>query len=71
MERESYDNHKLLLFVKDGMSEEWKCRHDKVEFIGEQKGEVGVNKYFKCLRCGSVLILSEDGVLYEVSAGGR
>ena len=53
------------------MSEEWKCRHDKVEFIGEQKGEVGVNKYFKCLRCGSVLILSEDGVLYEVSAGGR
>jgi uncharacterized protein CbrC (UPF0167 family) len=48
------------------MSEEWRCSHDKIELIGEQKGGKGANKYFKCLKCGSVLILSEEGVLYEV-----
>ena len=44
------------------------CPHDKVELIGEQKGEHGVNKYFRCQICRNVLILSEDGVLYEVLA---
>jgi len=50
------------------MSEGWRCSHDRVELLGEQKGEKGVNKYFKCLTCGNVLILSEEGVLYEVPA---
>jgi ribosomal protein S26 len=43
-----------------------KCPHSKVELLGEQKGERGANKYYKCLKCGNVLVLSEDGVLYEV-----
>jgi hypothetical protein len=42
------------------------CSHGDVELLGEQKGDKGVNKYFKCLKCGSILILSEEGVLYEV-----
>ncbi|MEM3565265.1 MAG: hypothetical protein QXK47_00385 [Candidatus Bathyarchaeia archaeon] len=46
------------------MSEE--CPHDKTEFLGEQKGEKGVNRYYRCLKCGRVLILSENGVLYGV-----
>ncbi len=53
------------------MSEGWKCPHDRIELIGEQKGEKGVNKYFKCLTCGNVLILSEEGELYEVPAAKR
>jgi ribosomal protein S26 len=44
-----------------------KCNHDKLEFLGDQKGDKGVNKYFKCQKCGNILILSEDNVLYEVS----
>jgi hypothetical protein len=48
------------------MPVEEKCPHEKVELLGEQKGEKGTNKYFKCQRCGNVLILSEEGVLYEV-----
>ena len=40
-----------------------------VELLGEQKGERGLNRYFRCLKCGSVLILSEEGVLYEVPKG--
>ena len=43
-----------------------KCSHGEVELLGEQKGEKGVNRYYRCLKCGSVLILSEEGILYEV-----
>jgi ribosomal protein S26 len=45
---------------------ETECSHGEVKLLGEQKGEKGTNKYFKCLKCGNVLVLSEDGVLYEV-----
>lgn len=44
-----------------------KCSHEEVEFLGEQKGERGVNRYYRCLKCGNALILSEEGILYEVS----
>ncbi|MCS7115664.1 MAG: hypothetical protein RMJ15_03045 [Nitrososphaerota archaeon] len=47
------------------MSEK-KCSHGEVELLGEERSERGVNKYYKCLKCGSVLVLSEDGTLYEV-----
>ncbi|MEM0010143.1 MAG: hypothetical protein QW424_06790 [Candidatus Bathyarchaeia archaeon] len=43
-----------------------KCQHGEVELLGEQRGERSVNKYFRCLKCGNILILSEDNVLYEV-----
>jgi ribosomal protein S26 len=49
--------------MKEGIKE---CNHGDVELLGEQKGEKGVNRYFRCLKCGSVLVLSEEGVLYEV-----
>ncbi|MCS7096814.1 MAG: hypothetical protein RMK50_07140 [Nitrososphaerota archaeon] len=45
-----------------------KCSHGEVEFLGEQSGDKGVNRYYKCRKCGAVLVLSEDGVLYEVTA---
>ncbi|MEM2212899.1 MAG: hypothetical protein QXQ28_04775 [Candidatus Nezhaarchaeales archaeon] len=44
-----------------------KCLHGEVEFLGEQRGEKGVNRYYRCLKCGSVLILSEEKVLYEIA----
>jgi len=43
------------------------CSHGKVELLGEQKGEKGVNRYYRCLKCGDILILSEEGILYEVT----
>ncbi|MEM2093607.1 MAG: hypothetical protein QXY34_00130 [Candidatus Bathyarchaeia archaeon] len=49
-------------------SSESKCSHGEVEFLGEQRGDRGVNRYYKCRKCGVVLVLSEDGVLYEVPA---
>lgn len=42
------------------------CLHGLVELLGVQKGEKGVNRYYKCLKCGAVLILTEDGVLYQI-----
>jgi len=45
---------------------EGECSHDEVELLGEQKGERGVNRYYRCLKCGSVLVLPEEGALYEV-----
>jgi hypothetical protein len=50
---------------------EGKCAHDKLEYLGDQKGERGVNRYYRCTRCGNVLILSEDGTWYEVPASKR
>ena len=52
-------------------SSELKCSHSEVELLGEQKGDRGVNRYYKCLKCGNVLVLSEDGFLYEVPKGEK
>jgi hypothetical protein len=42
------------------------CSHGKTQLLGEEKGEKTVNRYYKCLKCGSVLVLSEEGRLYEL-----
>jgi ribosomal protein S26 len=42
------------------------CIHGETMFLGEQKGEKGANRYYKCLKCGSILILSEEGVIYKI-----
>jgi hypothetical protein len=57
--------------MSSNTSSESKCSHSEVELLGEQKGERGVNRYYKCLKCGSVLVLSEDGILYEVPKGEK
>lgn len=64
-------NSKILVvtyfFLEVGRLGKEKCSHGEVEFLGTEKGEKGVNRYYKCSKCGSVLVLSEDeGVLYEV-----
>lgn len=45
---------------------EMECSHGEVEFLGEQKEERGSNRYYRCLKCGNILILSEEGTLYQV-----
>jgi hypothetical protein len=61
---------KLKFREDDPKSMEMECTHGDTELLGEQKGERGTNKYYRCLNCGRVLILSEDGVLYEVLGRG-
>jgi ribosomal protein S26 len=44
------------------------CLHEETEFLGEQKAEKGVNRYFRCKKCGSVIILSEDNIFFEIKS---
>ncbi len=44
------------------------CSHD-VHYLGEQKGEKGANRYYRCPKCGCVLVKSDDGVIYEIPKG--
>ncbi len=44
-----------------------KCSHGEVEFLGEERTTRGVNRYYRCLKCGVVLVLSDEGVLYKIS----
>ncbi|MGB9714531.1 MAG: hypothetical protein ACPLZC_06090 [Candidatus Bathyarchaeales archaeon] len=59
--------------MSDDKPSEQKCAHaeDDLEFLGEQKCEGGMNRYYRCLKCGSVIIVSRDGFLYEVPAAKK
>ena len=32
------------------------CRHESLEYVGEQKTDDGVNAYYKCKICGDLLV---------------
>ena len=34
------------------------CKHVSLEFMGEQKTEEGVNSYYKCKACGTLLVVT-------------
>ena len=55
-----------IFFIMIKMAAEEECSHNKVELIGVEKAEISLNRYFRCLKCGQILVLSESGELYEV-----
>ncbi len=34
------------------------CKHESLEYVGEQKTDVGVNSYYKCRSCGMMLVMT-------------
>ena len=48
-----------------------KCKHKNLELLGLEKGREGTNKYYKCLDCGTIFILSENKILYEISVNEK
>ena len=42
------------------------CSHDEVEYLGSEKTEESANKYYRCLKCRSVLVLSDQGIIYRI-----
>jgi hypothetical protein len=34
------------------------CRHETLAFVGEQRTEDGVNSYYKCKKCGALLVVT-------------
>jgi hypothetical protein len=41
------------------------CEHD-LHYVGEQKAEKGNNRYFRCSKCGSVIIRADNGSRFEI-----
>ncbi|MCS7129399.1 MAG: hypothetical protein NZ919_02000 [Candidatus Caldarchaeum sp.] len=35
------------------------CSHT-LEYLGDQKTDIGVNKYFRCVKCGDVFVQTAD-----------
>ncbi len=33
------------------------CKHESLEFVGEQKTDDGVNSYYRCKACGTLLVM--------------
>jgi hypothetical protein len=42
------------------------CRHESLEYVGEQKTDDGVNSYRRCKNCGMLLVMTPSGKLIGV-----
>jgi hypothetical protein len=42
------------------------CAHDDLEFLGSQRTDEGENKYFKCRRCGGVIVVTPQMKAYHI-----
>jgi hypothetical protein len=42
------------------------CRHESLEYIGDQRTDSGVNAYLKCKSCGAVLTRTPSGKVIAV-----
>jgi hypothetical protein len=34
------------------------CKHETLEYVGDQKTDEGVNSYYKCKTCGTLLVVT-------------
>jgi hypothetical protein len=44
------------------------CPHDSLKPIGEQRTDEGMNSYFKCKKCGSLVVVTPARNLIAVPA---
>jgi hypothetical protein len=42
------------------------CTHGDLEYIGTQKDEAGVNTYFRCRACGSVVVVTPGRNVFAI-----
>jgi hypothetical protein len=42
------------------------CKHESLEYVGEQKTDAGVNSYSRCRTCGTLLVLTPAGKLFGI-----
>lgn len=33
------------------------CKHESLEYVGEQKTDDGVNSYYRCKACGTLMVI--------------
>jgi len=42
------------------------CKHESLEYQGDQKTDAGVNAYYKCKSCGMLLVMTPTGKVIGV-----
>jgi len=42
------------------------CKHETLEFVGNQKTEEGANTYYKCKACGELLVVTPSRQVYGI-----
>ncbi|MDG6900798.1 MAG: hypothetical protein JRM80_02390 [Nitrososphaerota archaeon] len=42
------------------------CRHESLEYVGDQKTDDGVNSYKRCRNCGMLFVLTPSGKLIGI-----
>ncbi|HUK79364.1 MAG TPA: hypothetical protein VLU91_01725 [Nitrososphaerales archaeon] len=42
------------------------CKHEHLEYQGDQKTDAGVNSYYRCKSCGMLLVLTPTGKVIGV-----
>jgi len=42
------------------------CKHESLEYLGEQKTDNGVNTYSRCKSCGSLIVLTPSRTVFSV-----
>jgi hypothetical protein len=42
------------------------CKHESLEFVGEQRTDEGVNSYYKCKNCGTMLVMTPSRQVYGI-----
>ena len=42
------------------------CRHQTLDFVGEQKTDDGVNSYYTCKACGTLLVVTPSSKVIGV-----
>jgi hypothetical protein len=47
------------------------CRHESLEFVGDQKTDDGVNIFYKCTACGDLLVVTHAKAVYGVKGVER
>lgn len=35
-----------------------RCKHESLQYVGEQKTDAGVNSYYTCKKCGDLLVMT-------------
>jgi len=43
------------------------CPHDKLEFLGKERGNGDVNLYYICKKCGGVIVFTKERKVYSVT----
>jgi len=42
------------------------CRHETLEYVGDQKTDDGVNSYKRCRNCGMLFVMTPSGKLVGI-----